>query len=99
MDSTEAKEIREDIHKLELKLVEEFAFLKAGHETIRKDLENRQATQDKILSTVYGNGQEGLVTKVAKQGQRLMLVNASVGTVCIATIAAISKYIHTLVVT
>lgn len=95
MESTEAREIRDDIHKLELKLVEEFAFLKAGHEAIRKDLVSRQETQDKIVGTLYGNGQEGLVTKQARINQRLTLVSAAVGAVCITTLSFIGRYLFT----
>lgn len=91
MESTEAREIRDDLHKLELKIVEGFTTLRADHESLRKDLISRQEVQDKMVGTIYGNGQEGLITKVANITQKQKAIWATLTSVSVMSVGYILK--------
>jgi len=58
-------------------------------EKIWQAVERTDKNVSKICDTLYGNGKEGLVTTVAKQGQVLGIIKFVVGGVTLAVIGVV----------
>lgn len=54
------------IAHLEIKMMDQFNALNTHNSVLAEQMTNLTTIQTKLLETVYGNGKEGLLTKVAK---------------------------------
>ena len=75
------KELDSKFQNLHLEIVKGFTEIKGHHESISKELLEIKKHQKSINDTVYGNGQEGLVTKVAKLKQKQNIAWTIIGAI------------------
>lgn len=65
-DRRDNRVIEEKIQQIELSIVEGFTSLKSQHEALSGSIDLVSKNQEKIVKSIYGNGQEGLITKIAR---------------------------------
>ena len=62
------------LHKLEIKITEGFTTLKGQHEALSGTIGEIKEDQDKLVHTIYGNGKEGILTKLAKISDKQTII-------------------------
>ena len=62
------------LHKLEIKITEGFTSLKGQHNALSSIMEEIKDDQNKLVETVYGNGKEGMLTKLAKISDKQTII-------------------------
>ena len=62
------------LHKLELKITEGFTTLKGQHEALSGTIGEIKEDQEKLVETIYGNGKEGMLTKLAKISDKQTII-------------------------
>lgn len=62
------------INNMELTLATGFSEMRAQHVLLNRDLSVVSAQQTRIFESLYGNGHEGIITKVAKINQRVAII-------------------------
>lgn len=75
-------EIADKIARIEVALVKGFTESTAHHESTSRYITELKKDQERIMHSLYGNGQEGLVTKIAKISQRVNILWFVVVSVC-----------------
>ena len=63
------RELADKLHEVELTIASGFAQIHSTHDKVTDDLALVAKNQDRIVKSIYGNGQEGLLTKVARISQ------------------------------
>lgn len=62
------------LHKLEIKITEGFTTLKGQHEALSGTIGEIKEDQTKLVETIYGNGKEGMLTKLAKISDKQTII-------------------------
>lgn len=62
------------LHKLEIKITEGFTTLKGQHDALSDTIGEIKDDQDKLVDTIYGNGKEGMLTKLAKISDKQTII-------------------------
>ena len=82
LDERDNKVLEEKIQQIELSIVEGFTGLRAQHESLSNNLDTFAKNQEKIVKSIYGNGQEGLITKIARIDTKHKYLWSLLATVC-----------------
>ena len=67
-------EIAEQIGRIEVSLAREFATITGAHKNMNACINDLKKESEQVIHCLYGNGQEGLTTKIAKINQRLSII-------------------------
>jgi len=64
-------EIADKITRIEVCLAKEFADISGQHKSMMGNINDLKKESEQVIHCLYGNGQEGITTKIAKMNQRL----------------------------
>lgn len=67
-------EIADKISRIEVCLAKEFAEIAGQHKNMNYSISNLMKESEQVIHCLYGNGQEGITTKIAKINQRLSIM-------------------------
>tara|TARA_R110000772_G_scaffold184459_4_gene295483 strand:- start:6762 stop:7064 length:303 start_codon:yes stop_codon:yes gene_type:complete len=79
MDSSKEEVLGERIHELELTLVEGFAKINATHKAHTQAMDIIVKTQDQLVDNLYGQGDDGLLPKIAGVAAAQRLIWSCIG--------------------
>ena len=91
------RDLQGELKRIELQIVEGFTGIKGQHDSLGKDISALTESQAKVFKSIYGNGVEGLLTRVAKIEQRITLIWSIFATIATAHLGLVMWFARSIV--
>lgn len=89
--------VKDELKRIELHIVEGFTSIKGQHDSLSKDIAALTESQSKVFKSIYGNGVEGLLTRVAKIEQRITLIWSIFATIAVAHLGLVMWFAKSMI--
>jgi hypothetical protein len=95
-------ELADKISDIQIEIAKGFTRINEQHISYQSVLKELRDDQEKLLHIIYGNGKEGILTIIAKMGQKLNFMWIIISTLSLATLTLttgivqdfVSKVLH-----
>lgn len=91
-------ELADKISRIEVAVVKGFAEANAQHRFSNAAIDDIKKYQQDIFHVIYGNGKEGLITKIARISQKISIVWGSLAAMALAYLAAVGGIVQEIIV-